>query len=391
MYDVLVAGGGPAGLCAARAAAQAGARVVVCEREAAFGIPVRTSGGSFVDGLRALDVPDRFCHRVRTVRFLGPTSTALVSLGPEDVCVLDVRALYQWLAEQAAAAGAELRLRATVGGAERDGRALLVHVRGRGGQQALSTRFAVDATGTAAVLARATGMHPPFARRAVGAELDLAAPAFPEDTCYLIVGSRVTSCGYAWAFPYGRGRVRVGTGVIQPDSDDDPRSFLDRLLALPELAEALAGAQPIEQHAGLIPVEPLRTAIVAGGVVCVGDAASHASTLVGEGIRYAMGAGTAAGRALGESLRTGSEAPVRRFERSWRARHGRDFAIAYRINRALAGFDDARWDRAVRALAETPPWFLLAALGTRFRARDVARLALSRPSLARQFLRAVRG
>ena len=185
--------------------------------------------------------------------------------------------------------------------------------------------------------------------------------------------------------------MRVGCGVIRPDSDADPRRLLDRVLALSELRDALDGAQPIERHAGLIPVEPLRTAVVQDGIVCIGDAASHASTLVGEGIRYAMAAGEAAGTALGEALRAGGdEAPLRAFERRWRRRFGHDFAVAYRINRALAAFDDAHWDRAVAALQRTPPWFLVSALSTRFRTRDLARLAAGHPGLALSFLRAAR-
>ncbi|TMC50565.1 MAG: NAD(P)/FAD-dependent oxidoreductase [Chloroflexi bacterium] len=391
MYDVVIAGGGPAGLCAARAAARAGARVVVCERDAAFGIPTRTSGGSFVADIRAMGVPEELYNVVRTVRFLGPTTSATVRLGPADVCVLDVRALYQWLAEGAAAAGAELRLRSTVERASVEAARLSVTVRQPGGGETLAARFAVDATGTAAVLARSTGMHAPFARRAVGVEVDMAAPTFPHDTCFLIVGEHVAPAGYAWAFPYRPGRVRVGCGVIRPDSEADPRRLLDQVLDLPELRDALDGAQPIERHAGLIPVEPLRTAVVQDGIVCIGDAASHASTLVGEGIRYAMAAGEAAGTALGEALRAGGdEAPLRAFERHWRRRFGRDFAVAYRINRALAAFDDAHWDRAVAALQRTPPWFVVSALSTRFRARDLARLAAGHPGLALSFLRAAR-
>jgi digeranylgeranylglycerophospholipid reductase len=271
----------------------------------------------------------------------------------------------------------------------RDG-GVVVSARGSGGEWRLAARFAVDATGTPAVLAGSTGMHPPFSRRAVGAELDLLAPAFPAQSCWLIVGEQVAPAGYAWAFPYREGRVRLGVGVMRPDSDADPRRLLERVQTLPCLREALAGAQPIELHAGLIPVEPLRTSIVHDGVVVIGDAASHASTLVGEGIRYAIGAGEGAGRALAEAVRGGDAAPLLSFQRRWRRRHERDFRLAFRINRALAGFDDARWDRAVGCLAEAPQWFVVAALRTDFRPRHLARLGLQHPRLAGRFLRAAR-
>lgn len=389
MYDVAVAGGGPAGLSAAWAAAKQGARVLALERESAFGIPTRTSGGSFVAHLRALGIPERLWTPMREVLFLGPTTQARFEYRDPRVCILDVRALYQWLAEQAATAGAELALRSTVLGATQSDDRVELRVRGAGGERTVEARWVVDATGTAAIVSHAVGMHPPFERRGVGAELDLAAPAFPRDVCALAVGERLAPTGYAWAFPYRDGRVRLGVGVMRPDSDVDPRDLLERARALPTLGEWLEGAQPIEMHAGIVPAEPLRTAVVRGRVVCAGDSASHASTLAGEGIRYAIGAGRSAGAAIAEAVAGGDvRGPVEAYERRWRRSHRRDFAVAYRLNRLLATFDDSRWDRAVSALAQTPPWFAATALSSDFRPSAVLRLAATHPRLALTFLRA---
>ena len=55
-FDTIVAGSGPAGLSAAETLAARGRSVVVVEQNHEIGSPIRTSGGSFVADLEALEI-----------------------------------------------------------------------------------------------------------------------------------------------------------------------------------------------------------------------------------------------------------------------------------------------------------------------------------------------
>src|SRR6516164_7085372 len=105
-YDVLVVGGGPAGLAAAEAAARTGARVAVLERQKEIGYPVHTSGGSWISDMRALGIPSDLYYPIRRVTFLSPQKRAQFAYDEPVCCVLDVRGVYQHLAGRAIAAGA---------------------------------------------------------------------------------------------------------------------------------------------------------------------------------------------------------------------------------------------------------------------------------------------
>ncbi|HEY7983499.1 MAG TPA: NAD(P)/FAD-dependent oxidoreductase, partial [Ktedonobacterales bacterium] len=216
----------------------------------------------------------------------------------------------------------------------------------------------VDASGFSRTLTTRAGLHTGFRRYGFGAEYDLYAPHYDPDELYLIMGSQVAPSGYAWAFPRGKGRVRLGVGVIRPDVAADARDYLDTFTQrLPTLAPAFAGASPLEYHTGLFPSEGVAERFVSDGLIATGDAAGHGSTLVGEGIRFAIYSGQMAGAVAGAAARAGdaSAAFLARYDRQWRTRFGREMDLSYVIKQRIAAWSDARWDESMDLLARLTP------------------------------------
>jgi digeranylgeranylglycerophospholipid reductase len=354
MPDVIIAGGGPAGLSAAAVTARAGLSTLIVERNAAIGVPLRTSGGSWIDELDALGVPAKFFVPIGRIRVIGPNVEATFDYREPQMCVLDVRPFYQWLAERALRDGAELRLGTRAHSLlETEGRVIGVSVRAPDGTISdIASRVVVDATGYPSVLARRQGLHDGFAAFGVGAEFDLFAPEWDAREALLIVGRDVAPHGYAWLLPYGRGRLRLGVGVGRPQSDADPRALLDHLREQVPALAALRGASPIEAHAGIIPLAPPQTTPLSrSGLVVAGDAAGQASALIGEGIRYAIHAGRLAGETIAAACAAGdlSDAALAHYPATWRRRE-RNLRFAFEIYRRIVLFDDADWDREIEQL-----------------------------------------
>src|SRR5713101_8987256 len=109
--DVLIAGGGPAGLAAAEAAARLGVRTILLERQNEIGYPVHTSGGSWVSDMQALGIPQHLYHPVSKIYFVSPHREVPLNYTPAVACVMDVRGVYQHFAGGEGEAGAAMRVR----------------------------------------------------------------------------------------------------------------------------------------------------------------------------------------------------------------------------------------------------------------------------------------
>jgi digeranylgeranylglycerophospholipid reductase len=382
--DIIIAGAGPAGLAAAEVAARRGNSVLVLEQNHDIGSPVRTSGGSFIDELDALGIPSRLYHPISRLRFCTPHNQATYDYPTPRMCVIDVRGVFQFLAGRAIEAGAQIRLATqATNPLIKEGVVTGVKIAAKNTANSdLESRVVIDATGYRSTLLKQAGLDPGIRRFGVGAEYDLYAPHCDEREALLIAGSAFAPSGYAWVFPWGRHRVRVGVGIIHPDSHENPGGYLDRLLgSLDRFGVNLKGAQPVEHHTGLIPSECFAPKFAGNGILGVGDAAGHASSLVGEGIRWAIHAGKMAGEVVADAIQKNdvSRDALRAFENQWIKRYGKDLRVAHKLNERLSGWDDRKWDERLEVLKLLTPDQFLEALKTNLTGGWLLKFAASHP------------
>lgn len=198
------------------------------------------------------------------------------------------------------------------------------------------------------------------------------------------MGSKYAPRGYAWAFPRGNCRVRLGVGVLHPDCDDDARIYLDNIIHdLPQLTDKFRGASPIEYHTGLFPSEGPLECFSRDGLLLAGDAGGHGSTLVGEGIRFAIYSGQMAGAVAAEAVKAGDTSAVflERFDKKWRARFGRNMDVSYMINKHIASYSDEQWDNAHDLMKRLTPSQMARALRGDFSAGLVLGVLARNPGL----------
>jgi digeranylgeranylglycerophospholipid reductase len=153
---------------------------------------------------------------------------------------------------------------------------------------------------------------------------------------------------------------------------------------------AASPAGAVELHSGLMPVlSPSATTLVGDGLVVVGDAAGQGSTLLGEGIRYAITAGRLAGQAIVAAGGDFTPRGLASYPRQWRRQTRRDMAISYAVNTRICNYGDADWDRAIRRLDRLTPRQAARVFASDFSVGWAVGVLLTDPSLVRSLARAL--
>jgi len=381
-HDVIVAGAGPAGSSAARAAALEGASVALLEREGEVAQSVRTSGVTWMDAIEEFGIPRECYHPVRNYAMFSPGNEVVVRDSRPRAAVLDVRRTYRWLASRAAGAGAELLTGTAVSGAILEGGA----VRGvRAGRKEFRAGVTVDATGFHSAVARGAGLVGPWRRFGVGAEWEARAEGAEEGTWWLMVGSEYSPAGYAWVFPLGGGMVRIGVGIAKPESAEDPAARLARLLERrPGPLARLGRIETAEYHYGIIPNGGAARRTVHDGLLMAGDTAGQANPIVLEGIRHAIRYGASAGRTAARAAASGdaSAEAMRGYEEAWRREIAARIRAASRVQDRWLGLDDAAWDAELDVIRVLSADEFLDFVRGDFGLGYLARMAAAHPLLA---------
>lgn len=335
--DIIVVGAGPAGSCAAIAAAKAGRRVVLIER-GPFPGSKNMYGGVIYPRILDELIPDWFEH-APIQRWIVRRSTMVLS----DTGALNIdyrsnawgQAPYNgatayrpdfdnWLAQQAVAAGVELICSTTVTGLSRDTKGRINGITTDRPDGDLTASVVIACDGVNSFLAKEAGLYKTVdaSNYTLGVKETLSLPKSVIDQRFgvrdnqgvdiEILGgtSGVNGGGFIYT---NLETIALGVVLKLPKLSAQkkrPEEIIAELKRHPAIAPLVEGAEVTEYSAHLIPEAGLdmMPTMVADGLIVAGDAAALclAAGIWLEGVNFAMASGMYAGEAAANAVQNGN-------------------------------------------------------------------------------------
>ncbi len=391
-FDVLIVGAGPAGLATACRCAPNN-NVLVVHKDAEIGVPVRTSGGSWLKDVQELQIPSNCYHIINSLVFAGPTTQSSFTFKRHTPVVLDVTGTYRHFARLAEVAGTHLETSTKLTGITKNMKlGYLCDLEHKGITRQVTARYVVDASGfQRAVISKMVSIPKP-ARYGIGAEAECVDNSSHTRRAVLFVGSKYAPGGYGWIFPTAQGTVRIGIGITRPNISQSPGKLLDDFLKSSVASQlGLNLGKVLDHHGGVVPAVGPLDKLVFDGILAVGDSAGQVLATVGEGIRFCLESGLRAGDALAKALQnnrgdTGT-VELMQYESWWRKTHLEQFKRAQSVNERITDFTDEQWDAGIARISNVDGDIVAALLRAENVTLALTRAVLKHPELAIKYLK----
>jgi digeranylgeranylglycerophospholipid reductase len=339
--DVVVVGGGPAGLIAARDLSAAGHAVTVLEEHEQIGLPVHCTGVLGAEAFDELDLPRQtILQTTHAARFVSADgSSILIDHDRVRAAIIDRGEFDAVLAAAAVAAGAQVQTGRAASHIDVSDDGVTVAVTGG----AIRARACVIACGANYRFNRHLGLGLPgiFVH---SAQCEVPFPEAEHIEVYL--GREVAPGGFGWMVPFKRSETTYARiGVM---CEREPRGCFRTLGA--RIAERFGvSAEWGEPRSKILPLAPVERTW-GRRVLAVGDAAGLVKATTGGGIYFGLLSGRIAADVLDPALRGDrlDASRLREYERRWRERLGPEIRAGLTFRKLATRLND----RAIDALIE---------------------------------------
>lgn len=336
IYDVIIVGGGPAGLYTARILGEAGLDILVLEEKEKVGKDVLCTGIVSRELFEKFDISkDSIIREIRTVKLISPFGTSILYTHSSPFAyVVDRGEFDRFLFMDAKSKGVEFRFSHRVVDIDilRSGVEVTTHNLQDFQIEKFKGKMLILATGFRIGLCKKLGLsYPVKFLKSAQKTMELK-----EDTVTIITGSSISKGGFGWIVPEKENFARVGL-ITEGSPREGFKNLAKNYLFTENLEEVRY--KPIAQ--GLV------SKTFGERIISVGECAGQVKTTTGGGIYFGLICAEIAGEEVLKAFKKGNFSPERlsSYDKKWKNKIGSEIQRGYFLRKMWERLTDEQIEK----------------------------------------------